>query len=210
MNGGFAIIMYETGEVTDTLTVSDGSKVKFNMVTKSNYPLEGTINADIKVSETKKFAIHLRVPGWSQNFSATVNGQIYKGVTGKFLTIEREWKTGDKVAISFGMPVQIISGGFSYPNSFAVKRGPQVLSLDASLNPEIKESDEIKLEFQDNIPLKDISYTLPSSWSWKQAYELMAKINGKSQKIILVPFAEAGQTASEVMVWFKSNQANFK
>jgi hypothetical protein len=42
---------------------------------------------------------------------------------------------------------------------------------------------------------------LPADWDWKEAFYLNANVDGSPKKVVLVPFAEAGQKAGEVAVW---------
>jgi hypothetical protein len=102
------------------------------------------------------------------------------------------------------MPLQIVPGGLSYPNAVAFKRGPQIMAVDRLLNPQIgslKEVDAINNEM-----LTDAKSSLPGDWDWKQAYDVQMKVNDKPQKVVLVPFSEAGQKASEIEVWVNRNR----
>jgi hypothetical protein len=62
----------------------------------------------------------------------------------------------------------------------------------------------------DDVQLKDVKETLPNAWSWKQAYSTDMTVDGKPKKVVIVPFAEAGQNATEVEVWIKNTKMNFK
>jgi len=142
--------------------------------------------------------LNFRVPEWSGNFTAKVGGKTWKGKKGELLTIERLWNPGDRVSISFDMPLQILPGGRSYPNSVAIKRGPQVLAWDQSLNPGIRLS-QISATKQNFI--KPAMFTLPKEWEWKEAYSVPVMVNNKAKTMVLVPFAEAGQGSGNVAVW---------
>ena len=203
VNNIFSVLMYETGEVADTILANDHSSVELKIKSITNFPLEGKVDYIITPSKTKAFALNFRVPGWSQNFVAKIGDKTYKGTAGKFLKVERTWKAGDKVAISFDMPVQVIPGGISYPNKIAFKRGPQVLAIDQALNTETGPLSSI--QFAGNNPaLVDAKEKLPLDWSWKQAYAFELQINHKQEQVILVPYAEAGQKGTELEVWIDS------
>jgi len=200
VNNEFSVLMYEAGEVTDTISTNNSSKVLLNIKSLTSFPLNGQVDYVITPSKASKFALNFRVPAWSQNFVAKVGNETYKGVTGQFLKIERTWKAGDKLSVTFDMPLQIIPGGLSYPNKIAFKRGPQVLAVDQDLNADI---DSIaKLEFSNDHPvLVDAKNKLSSTWSWKQAYAVQLQNNRQEKNVVLVPFAEAGQTGGEIEVW---------
>jgi hypothetical protein len=44
---------------------------------------------------------------------------------------------------------------------------------------------------------------LPAGWVGTQAYQVNAEVNGKQEKIILVPYADAGQTGGAISTWLK-------
>ena len=89
----------------------------------------------------------------------------------------------------------------------AFRRGPQVLALDKALNPGVDSLINITYAAAATGPqLADASATLPAAWGWKEAFYLDAKIGGTSKKVMLVPFAEAGQTSGDVAVWVTSIQ----
>lgn len=209
VNGIFSVLMYDSGEVIDSIKATDGSTLKLGIKSESKFPYEGGLKYTINPSSAKKFALNFRVPAWCTNFTASVNGQIYKGIVGSFLSIERDWKPVDVVIINFDIPVQIIPGGISYPNQIAIKRGPQVLAIDAILNPSLKNLAPITCETNEVI-LTNSAESLPVGWAWKQAYAATLKVDGKPQKIIFVPFADAGQNASEIGVWINQPKLNFK
>jgi DUF1680 family protein len=197
--------MYETGEVTDTIMANDHTAIALTVRSITGFPLDGKVDYLISPSKTATFALNFRVPGWSQNFIAKIGSTVYKGVPGHFLKVEKTWKTGDKVSISFDMPVQIIPGGTSYPDKIAFKRGPQVLAFDQLLNNGTAPG---SLQFTGNTAtLIDVKGRLPFDWSWKQAYATELQINHKPKQVILVPFSEAGQKATELEVWIDSPNA---
>ena len=97
------------------------------------------------------------------------------------------------------MPVQILSGGKSYPGQLAFQRGPQVLAFDDSLNPGIKIEPDQKLSVE-KPESKSFEGVLPRQWIGKQAYSLNESDKTK-QQLVLVPFADASQTGGAVKVW---------
>lgn len=203
VNGVFSVFLYEEGAVSDSILAGDHSKIALKIRSVTDFPLHGKIDYVITPSTSKKFALNFRVPGWSQNFTAKIGKEIYKGTTGRFLTIERTWKAGDKLSITFDMPLQIIPGGLSNPNKIAFKRGPQVLAVDHALNSEISSIND--LQFQNRtVVANEAGEQLPSGWGWKQAYSVPLMIEQQTKQIVVVPFAEAGQTGEEVEVWIEA------
>jgi uncharacterized protein len=178
----------------------DGSRVALKIKSVTKFPMDGNAVFSITPSKTGTFPLDFRVPGWSANFTAKVGAETYHGVKDQFLRIKRRWKAGDKVEISLEMPLQVISGGISYPNAIAFKRGPQVLAIDQGLNPSVTSLTGVTYTTAKN-SITDEKSALPEDWSWKQAYGIDMKVNGEMKKVVLVPFSEAGQKTANMEVW---------
>jgi hypothetical protein len=92
-----------------------------------------------------------------------------------------------------------LPGGISYPNAVAIQRGPQVLAIDQGLNPGIDSVSSVR--YIGGSGLVDAGAVLPADWDWKEAFFVDAQVNHVLKKVILVPFAEAGQKTDAVEVW---------
>ena len=204
INGVFSVMMVESGIVMDTIVTADNSRIALKIESSTNFPLEGTVNYKIILPSSKKFALNLRIPGWAKSYTATVGKEIYNGVPGNLLNIDRNWKTNDVIRVRFGIPVEVISGGISYPGRIAIKRGPQILAVDKSLNMGLDSLNSLKCS-QLNFKLKDSQQLLPADWSWKQSYSVPMLIDNKHANIVVVPFSEAGQKGGEIATWIKSD-----
>jgi DUF1680 family protein len=206
VNNKFSIMLYEPGEMSDSITASDGSKILLNIKAASNFPSDGKVVYIVNPSSNKKFAIQFRIPSWSANYTLTVNGVKQK--TGNDLVkLEREWKPNDKIVVRFDMPLQLIEGGPSYPGYIAYKRGPQVLALDSLLNPAYTNTLPVLLKKDSRFTIKNVNHVLPKGWIGDQAYAIGLKEDKKQKLFILVPFADAGQQATRQQVWIRSNDA---
>lgn len=178
IDGVFSVLLYENGvATTDSLVVRS----------RTRFPAEGAVQFEIEPARKADFTINFRVPEWSDKFEAVVSGERYEGRKGEMLAIKRVWAAGDVVTVTFDMPVEVLSGGITFPNSVAIKRGPQVLAVDRGLDTGV-------VTYTGHVRLTDAGAALPADWGWKEAYYL-------DQKIVLVPFAEAGQKSDEVEVW---------
>ena len=71
--------------------------------------------ADDSRSQAQALCAALRVPQWTRSFTATVGKQKLTGKPGSYLTIDRDWKAGDTVAVDMDMTVRVLPGGKSYP-----------------------------------------------------------------------------------------------
>ncbi|MBS1531022.1 MAG: glycoside hydrolase family 127 protein, partial [Bacteroidetes bacterium] len=201
INGTYTVLFYENGQATEKITAKDRLSVELKIKTITEFPVDSNVTVLVDPSVKASFSINFQVPQWSKHFKATVSGKTYKAQDGKLLTISRMWAPGDKVAISFEMPVQVIPGGLSYPNAVAIKRGPQVFSVDLGLNKDITALNNVI--FSNAGIFADEKNLLPAGWGWKEAYSVQMNVNNKPQKVIIVPFSEAGQDTSPIAVWIK-------
>jgi DUF1680 family protein len=200
MNNVFTVLLYENGEATENIVAKDNSKIKLYIKAITKFPLDGKIDFVVNPSKEATFTLNFRVPEWSENFTAKVGDHKYYGKKGHLLSINRKWKAGEHISISFDMPLQVIPGGVSYPNSVAFKRGPQILAIDQGINHELTTLNEVVYGDSPG-NLSDAKTTLPLDWDWKEAYSMEMKVNDKPQKVIMVPFSEAGQKSANIAVW---------
>lgn len=199
INNEFSILMYEPGEVKDSVRAADGSKLFLQIKATTDFPTDGKVSYSINPSSSKKFAINFRVPTWSTNYTLTVNGVKQNRTGGQLIKVERVWKANDKVIVRFDMPLQVIKGEPSYPGYVAFKRGPQVLAMDAVFDPDYKDASPVSLNKDMKFAIKNASYILTKGWIGKQAYSIISGTDKK--QIILVPFADAGQQSTRQQVW---------
>ncbi len=207
LNKNPTLMFYEPALYKEKITTIDKKKIDLALKVESNFPESGELIVRVSTSQTALFTIALSVPSWATSFKAKVGGKEYKGEPNQFLTIDRIWKQGDKIKISFSMHIKIKNGGKSYPGQIALERGPQVLAIDTLLNHELPKDAELFLEEKSLIDLaidKSNVKLLPEKWIGEQAYMLNivdTKKKNKSSKINLVPFADASQTGGSVKVW---------
>ena len=105
------------------------------------------------------------------------------------------------IQVSFDLYPQLLDGGQSYPGFVALKNGPQVLALDHALNPQIDDFTTVSLNSSTLTALPKTA--LPKGWLGSQVYSVEGLVGGKPATLKLVPFAEAGQTGSDLAVWLK-------
>lgn len=213
LDGGIAVMLYAPGRMTVTLG-GPGRTFEVTLVSETEYPRDGSVVLTLRPSRAARFPLFLRVPAWAARFSASAAGASYRGTPGEFLKIDRGWRGGDRVEIRMNMTVEVLPGGKSYPGFVAIRRGPQVLALDSSLNPGVhlrlaapKTTGPAELE------LRDASALLPNGWSGRQAYALAGFLGGREvreKELLLVPFADAGQLreeATRLRVWLPDRES---
>lgn len=149
---------------------SDGRKIGFDMY--SLYPREDFVRIVSHVENAGRFPLRLRMPSWSADPVVKLNGKVVTGaVAGRYAVVEHDWRLGDVVEISFGMPVV----AHRVDHHLAFTRGPILLARDsrfadgdmhevfrqgikegeimASFSPVRTPSDSMWMTFSANLPL---------------------------------------------------------
>ena len=105
---------------------ADGQPVAFEMY--SRYPRANYVRIVSHTQGAGAFPLRLRIPAWSAKTEVKLNGEAQPGVrAGAYVTLEREWKLGDIVEVTFDMPVVA-----HVQNHFvAYTRGPVLLARDS-------------------------------------------------------------------------------
>jgi uncharacterized protein len=208
----------------------EGINVGINQITE--YPWEGKIAIDINPDENKKFGIKVRIPGWAMNTAIPGNLYTFENnpeksvivkVNGKeqklnlkqgYLTINREWKQGDKIDIDFAINPRYVKADDRVEadlNKVAIERGPimycaewpdnndgKVLSLLFEKNP------KTTVEFQ-----KDLLNGLPVIKT--KASEVSLNIDetykiADPTDVTLIPYYTwNNRGAGEMMVWLPTD-----
>ena len=113
----------------------NGAPVKVKQSTL--YPWDGAVGLELALEKPQTFTLHLRVPGWCENFRVAINGveQSLKAEKNGYLAITRAWKDGDTVSYVMDMPIQAV---FANPavrqleGRVAIQRGPVVFCLEGA------------------------------------------------------------------------------
>ena len=122
LDGGLALIAYGPTVVN---AMAGGAQVQITEDT--GYPFEEQVRLHVCVSNAATFPLVLRIPGWCNNASISVNGQPQSGFSsGSFFRIKRAWANGDTVVVNLPMPIQTLPGP---SRAVAINRGPVVYSL---------------------------------------------------------------------------------
>lgn len=160
-DNGLAALVYSPSEVT--ALVADGRKVTVSEETA--YPMDGTIRMTVRLHSKAdrksgvSFPLSLRIPEWCEGADVRVNGEAQK-ITGNVLRIDRVWREGDVVTLSFPMH---ISTNAWHEGAVSIERGPLVYGLRM-------EEEWKKREFPENERAQFGRYfyevTSPSKWNY--------------------------------------------
>ena len=147
----------------------NGKKVTIKQTT--GYPWDGNIDVEVTPQRKQTMALKIRIPGWVRNqvvpsdlysyadgkdvgYIVKVNGEVVDNQLDKgYFTINREWKKGDKVNISFDMAPRTVHAHEKVEEDkgrVAFERGPivycaewpdnevQIQSVLIPFNPEVE------------------------------------------------------------------------
>ena len=120
--GGLAAMAYGPSEVRTTV-----DQVPVSVSEETNYPFSESVKLRVNPDRPVPFPLMLRIPVWADPIGIAVDGFKQRGIVpGTFFKIEREWKPGDAVDITFVTTVRIDRG---FNRSASVMYGPLVFSL---------------------------------------------------------------------------------
>lgn len=121
------------------LTVQEGDAA-IALRENSNYPWDERITFTVTSATHGGLPVHVRIPGWSEGASLTVNGAAHAvSGPGSYTRIERSWAVGDVLELVLPMPVRVLRGhrlAEEITNQIAVRRGPVVYALESTDLPE--------------------------------------------------------------------------
>jgi len=117
----------------DTLYLNgfEDAQYQFHQVAlklSGNYPVEPRCNILLTLDRLERFTLAVRIPGWGGQLS--LNGETVKTVAGTYCKLDREWRNGDVLSLSFDFtPRKIELPGTR--ERFAVQSGPWILAQDS-------------------------------------------------------------------------------
>ncbi|WP_242096455.1 beta-L-arabinofuranosidase domain-containing protein [Sphingomonas sp. CROZ-RG-20F-R02-07] len=96
---------------------------------QGGYPLGSDIAMAVEAPRPVKMALRLRIPAWAgPQTRLLVNGRAVGGVApGRFAVVAREWRNGDKVALSIDRPLRLEPVDAQHPARVAAMQGPLAL-----------------------------------------------------------------------------------
>ena len=127
---GLNVNLFEDMEITFRTPSEQAAK----LVITGGYPLNGNVKLSLVLSAPETFTLNVRIPAWQKSdIAAKVNGTPCPVTPGMYLTLEREWKDGDTIELSFDLTPQLQKdpGG---SGRIAFKAGPVLLAQDSRLN----------------------------------------------------------------------------
>ncbi len=189
---GLALNAYGPGRITATL--ASGQAVTLSQET--DYPCDGRVTLTLSLAEPTPFALSLRIPGWSRRTVAALNGQALDATPGSYLRLERTWRAGDLLTLSFDLAVRTLVGAREAAGRVSLLRGPLLLAYDRRYNA--VDPDELP-------PLTDVEgRDLPgASWGGPAPapWLLVEAPTADGGALRLCDFASAGAAGTPYRTW---------
>jgi DUF1680 family protein len=113
-----------------TLRWTTAEGAQFELTQSGDYPVEGNVTMRLRARRPSKFALRMRIPGWSSEseVAISVNGvRVPAPVESGFVTLHRQWKDADRIDLSLRMPIRLEAIDGNHPDTVALLRGPLVL-----------------------------------------------------------------------------------
>jgi DUF1680 family protein len=131
---GPAISLYSEG--VWNFRLPSGPPCRIEM--RTDYPKSGDVDILIQPARPESFALRLRIPQWSKETRAWVNGVAVNDVhPGAWAVIEKRWNPGDEVKLSLDLRARVVRSSDRGKQYVAVVRGPIALARDARLGSDI-------------------------------------------------------------------------
>jgi uncharacterized protein len=124
--------------VDGTFETTTPSEQKILLRQHTVYPKNGDIKLSLDLTAAEKFAIKIRIPGWSKQTVVKINGTVVNNAkSGEYAVLDRTWKKGDEITIKMDMTPRLEQIGEN-PSYIAVSRGPVLFARDTRLGgPEL-------------------------------------------------------------------------
>ncbi len=140
---GVAVNLYSPSETTIALK----GEITLNIRQETEYPNDGKVVIHLNPSQPARFLLQLRIPQWCNKTTVSVNGKPWKEpiVSGKFLSLDREWNAGDQVILDMPMSFRMVLGRKRQAGRAAVMRGPVVFCMNPAQNDSLQKKDAADL-----------------------------------------------------------------
>ncbi len=196
----------EYAKLTDTIYFHDDNSLYVNLYIDSQldwpekglrfkqetrFPYEQGSTITISSKNPVQLAINLRVPYWAQGGGVKINGTALSAFSSpsSYLTLNRVWKTGDKIELSLPMGLHI----HAMPDDETIQAamyGPLVLAgRFEAVTKEMSYGDyEPKPGDQHKVPDISADPSKPTAWIEPDANQALTfQAVGQSQPLTLVP-----------------------
>ncbi len=201
---GLAAVAYGPSIVKARVGAMDAGTTEVTIVESTEYPFDGAVKLTIRTPKAVSFPLQLRIPGWAQGATVTVDGAAAADAKpSAFHRIERSWQDGDTVSINFPMKVRTET---RFNGAAAILRGPLVFSLKiGELYRQIPKADKGTFRFS-QYPHADWEIHPTSPWNYGLVLDREAperSVEVVRAPVSALPFA---QSTAPVVLKMKGRQ----
>lgn len=133
--------VYATGEGSLYVNLYAGSKVKatvsgkaVELAQETRYPWDGHVRLTVTAAEPATWSLRLRVPGWCDEHTLRVNGEVAEAPLERgYAVLRRLWQAGDVLELDLTMPAQRVHDRpevAANQGLVALRRGPLVYGFE--------------------------------------------------------------------------------
>ena len=202
------------------------------VVQETRYPWDGRVKISVDPGAAARFAIKVRIPGWARDqavpsdlyrFADAVHAAPSLSINGKpvridfdkdlelgYVTLDREWKTGDTIDLDLPMPVRRVMANSQVSSDrgrVAIERGPIVFAAESVDSPDHKvrnlllpDSEPLTAEFRPDL-LNGVEVV--KSRAVSLAFDAAGRVARSSEDFTAIPYyAWANRGRDEMVVWF--------
>jgi DUF1680 family protein len=122
--------------IPSTLKWAQGG-AEIALTQKSEYPYDSQVQFEVKASRAAEFAVNLRIPAWAEGASVSVNRKRESVLAGTFVTMWREWKSGDRIDLELPLKARLEALDPQHADTVALLVGPVVLFAITDSEPKV-------------------------------------------------------------------------
>jgi DUF1680 family protein len=115
------------------------NNVPCSLSIETDYPYAAGVSMRLRLPSPQLFTLNLRIPGWVQDASLSINGQRQPALRpGQFAVIRREWRSEDRIELELPDTRRLENIDAAHPDTVALLAGPLVLmriAADGAASP---------------------------------------------------------------------------
>lgn len=140
-----------------TIEIDDTS---VRVIKETIYPFGDEITFRVEPNVSTTFSLSLRIPGWANDTTLILpDGETQTPATESFVTVEREWRDGDELMLTFDPSIRTER---RYRGAVTVYRGTLVYSLPV---------DTERKQISGESPHADWKYYPMETWNYRLAVD---------------------------------------
>jgi DUF1680 family protein len=192
-DGGLVVNFY--GPSTVSARLPAGPRV--TIAQHTDYPLSDQVRIVVAPEAPARFALWLRIPGWSKQTEVAINGQRHDAPTpGSYLALDRTWAAGDTIELSLDFSLRAWIGERDCTGKLSLYCGPILLTYDPRFDAyacdEVPQLDVARLDAE-LVERPDASAPAPL---------LLTQLTAADGRMVtLCDFTSAGATGTPYISW---------